>query len=91
MISKIVERLGYFDDGEEHLGVPEEEYDRKKRVEVSMNEVEDNKTAKKARNLAAFATTKTQQNSMLNFVKPGVTAHNIDQRKAVTSKFSAQL
>ena len=84
--SKLIEGLGYYDDGEEHLGVPEEEYDRKKRVEISMNEVEDNKTAKRARNLAALATSK-QKNSMLNFVKPGVTAHNIEQRKTAASKF----
>ena len=79
--------MGYYDDGEEHLGVPEEEYDRKKRVEVSMNEVEDNKTAKRARNLAALASSKVQQkNSMLNFVKPGVSAHHTEQRKTATSK-----
>ena len=52
-----------------------------------MNEVEDNKTAKRARNLAALASSKVQQkNSMLNFVKPGVSAHHTEQRKTAASK-----
>lgn len=68
--------MGYYDDGEEHLGVAEDDHDKKKRLQEVANET-DSKGAKKARKLAEGTDGgPAQKNTMLNFLRTGPSATN---------------
>jgi hypothetical protein len=67
-----IEGLGYYDDGEEVLGVSDEGMDGKRRLqELARNS--DSKMNKKARKLAEEST--LQRGTILKHVQPGITSN----------------
>jgi hypothetical protein len=68
----IIEGLGYYDDGEEVLGVSDEGMDGKRRLqELARNS--DSKMNKKARKLAEEST--FQRGTILKHVQPGISSN----------------
>ena len=65
-----IDGAGYADDGEEILGITEDQTDKKRRMKNQVNDEADNKLAKKARALAHAG--RAQQGAMMRFAGTGI-------------------
>jgi hypothetical protein len=72
--------LGYYDDGEEHVGVGVDAHEAKKRIQEISDDA-DKKLAKKARKLG-----EVQRNSLMPFVKTGAPV----SRESITTTVSSK-
>ena len=80
LVSVFVDGAGYADDGEEILGITEDQTDAKKRAARMMDDA-DTKLSKKARGIAQAG--RQQAGAMMNFARTGVSEA---KRKAVVVK-----
>lgn len=80
--------MGYYDDGEEHVGVGEDALEAKRRMKAAAEEG-DGKSAKRAKRLAEDSSASVGQKTMHSFVRTGQssTAQRASSSKAETSEY----
>jgi TPR repeat protein len=80
----VLDGLGYHDNGEEIMGVPEESRDAKRRLQEAARQGDSN-AAKKARRIAEASS--GQRGSILKHLQTGISGTRVVSAKEVARKF----
>jgi hypothetical protein len=83
--------MGYYDDGEEHVGVGEDAFEVKRKMKAAAEEG-DGKSAKRAKRLAEDSSAAVGQKTMKSFVRTGQssTGQRVSSSKAEISEYTTK-